>query len=320
MVKALMSGTVLLAAASAALSQPYPAKPVTIIVASVVGGPTDIVGRLVAQMLGEVLGQTVIVENRTGAGLTVGTTYAARARPDGYTLTIASPSSHSIAPGLYPSLPYDPVKDFEPISLLFTSPTALVVHPSIPVKTLKEFIAFARARPGQLNYGSGGNGTTSHLTGELFKTRAGVDIVHVPYKGSGPAATDLVAGQIHAMFQGLHLALPFVRSNRLRVLGVTSPKRSPMAPEVPTLDEAGLPGFSSSTWYGVMAPAATPRPIIDQLNAALLKSLNAPGMRQKVAEQGLTPVGSTPEAFAATLQDEIRTWTKVIRQSGARVD
>lgn len=298
----------------------YPNRPVTIIVASAAGGPTDIVGRLVAQMLGDTLGQSVIVENRTGAGLTVGTAYAARARPDGYTLTIASPSSHSIAPGLYANLPYDAVKDFEPISLLFTSPTALVIHPSLPPRTLQDFIAFAKARPGQLNYGSGGNGTTSHLTAEHFKSRAGVDIAHVPYKGSGPAAADLVAGQIHAMFQGLHLAMPFVRSGRLRALGVTDLKRSPLAPDLPTLDESGLRGFSSNTWYGVMAPAGTPRPIIQHLNAALLKALDAPGMRRKISEQGLVPGGGSPEAFAATLQEEIRTWAKVIKQSGARID
>ncbi|MBC7782063.1 MAG: tripartite tricarboxylate transporter substrate binding protein [Proteobacteria bacterium] len=306
--------------AGSSFAQPYPTRQITMVVAAAAGGPTDIVGRLVGQMLTESLGQSVVVENRTGAGLTVGTAHAARAKPDGYTLTIASPSSHSIAPGLYASLPYDPIKDFEPISLLFTSPTALVVNPALPAKTLKEFIAYAKSRPGQLNYGSGGNGTTSHLTAELFKTTAGVDLVHVPYKGSGPASTDLIAGQVQMMFQGLHLALPFIKAGKLRTFGVTSAQRSSMAPDLPTLDEAGLPGFSVNTWYGVMAPAGTPKPVIAQLNGALLKAINAPGIRQKLTDQGLVAVGTTPEEFAALIQEELRVWAKVIKQSGARVD
>ena len=302
------------------LAQAYPARPVTVVVPAPAGGPTDIVGRLVAQMLTEAFGQTVIADNRTGAGLTIGTTYAARAKPDGYTLTIASPSSHSIAPGLYPNLAYDPIKDFEPITLLVTSPTVLVIHPSLPAKSLKEFIALARSKPGQLNYGSGGNGTTSHLTAELFKTMAKVSIQHIPYKGSAPATTDLLGGQIQMMFHGLHLTLPYITTGRLRALGVTSPQRSAMAPNLPTLNESGLPGFRVNAWYGVMAPAGTPKAIIEQLNTALLKSLNAPGMKLRLANQGMVAVGSTPEELATVIREELRVWSKVIRESGAKID
>lgn len=306
--------------AQAVLAQAYPARPVTVVVPAPAGGPTDIVGRLVAQMLGEALGQSVIVDNRTGAGLTIGTTYAARAKPDGYTLTIASPSSHSIAPGLYPNLAYDPIKDFEPITLLVTSPTVLVIHPSLPPKTLKEFIAFARAKPGQLNYGSGGNGTTSHLTAELFKTMAKVSIQHIPYKGSAPATTDLLGGQLQMMFHGLHLTLPYISTNRLRALGVTSLQRSAMAPNLPTLDESGLPGFRVNAWYGVMAPAGTPRTIIEQLNGALVRNLNAPGMKPRLANQGMVAVGSTPDELATVIRDELQVWSRVIKESGAKID
>jgi tripartite-type tricarboxylate transporter receptor subunit TctC len=306
--------------AGQACAQAYPARPVTVVVPAPAGGPTDIVGRLVAQMLTDAFSQTVIADNRTGAGLTIGTTYAAKAKPDGYTLTIASPSSHSIAPGLYPHLPYDPIKDFDPITLLVTSPTVLVVHPSLPAKTLKEFIALARSKPGQLNYGSGGNGTTSHLTAELFKTMARVSIQHIPYKGSAPATTDLLGGQIQMMFHGLHLTLPYITSSKLRALGVTSPRRSAMAPDLPTLHESGLPGFRVNAWYGVMTPAGTPKAIIELLNAALIRSLNAPGTKQRLANQGMVAVGSTPEELAAVIREELQVWSKVIRESGAKID
>ena len=320
MLKAVPVTLLMAICATDAVAQAYPSRPVTVVIPAPAGGPTDIVGRLVAQMLTEALGQTVIADNRTGAGLTIGTTYAAKAKPDGYTLTIASPSSHSIAPGLYPNLAYDPVKDFEPITLLVTSPTVLVIHPSLPAKSLKEFIAFARARPGQLNYGSGGNGTTSHLTGELFKTMAKVSILHIPYKGSAPANTDLLGGQLQMMFHGLHLTLPYITTNRLRALGVTSLQRSAMAPELPTLAESGLPGFKVNGWYGVMAPAGTPKPIIDQLNSALLKNLNAPGMKQRLTNQGMVAVGSTPQELAAVIREELQVWSKVIKESGAKID
>lgn len=318
--KILAAAAVMAGWAADASAQPYPARPVTVVVPAPAGGPTDIVGRLVAQMLTETLGQVIVVDNRTGAGLTIGTTYAAKAKPDGYTLTIASPSSHSIAPGLYPNLGYDPIKDFEPITLLVTSPTVLVIHPSLPAKSLKEFIAFARARPGQLNYGSGGNGTTSHLTAELFKTMAKVNIQHIPYKGSAPASTDLLGGQLQMMFHGLHLTLPYITTNRLRALGVTSPQRSAMAPQLPTLDESGLPGFKVNAWYGVMAPAGTPKAIIEQVNAALLRNLNAPGMKQRLANQGMVAVGSTPDELALVVREELQVWSRVIKESGAKID
>lgn len=310
----------LLIAAGSAWAQAYPTKPVTLVVPAPAGGPTDIIGRLAGQILTPQLGQNVVVDNRSGAGNTLGTDYVAKARPDGYTLTIGSPSSHSIAPSIYRNLPYDPVRDFTPVALLATSPTVLVIHPSIPARNLKEFIALARAKPGDLNFGSGGNGTTSHLTGEYFKTAAGVKITHVPYKGSAGATTDLLAGQIQMMFHGLHLSLPYMRTGKLRGLGLTSPKRSPLMPELPTISEAGLRGFEVNTWYGVLGPAGLPRDVVSRLNAALLKGVEQPAMRARLVEQGLDIIGSTPEQFARVIAEEKEKWAKVVQQSGARVD
>ena len=310
----------LLIAAGSAWAQAYPTKPVTLVVPAPAGGPTDIIGRLAGQILTPQLGQNVVVDNRGGAGNTLGTDYVAKAKPDGYTLTVGSPSSHSIAPSIYRNLPYDPVRDFTPIALLATSPTVLVIHPSIPARNLKEFIALAKAKPGDLNFGSGGNGTTSHLTGEYFKTAAGVKITHVPYKGSAGATTDLLAGQIQMMFHGLHLSLPYMRTGKLRGLGLTSPKRSPLMPELPTISEAGLRGFEVNTWYGVLGPAGLPKDVVAKLNAALLKGMEQPAMRARLVEQGLDIIGSTPEQFARVIAEEKDKWAKVVQQSGARVD
>lgn len=319
MKRSFLTGALLIAAGSA-WAQAYPTKPVTLVVPAPAGGPTDIIGRLAGQILTPQLGQNVVVDNRSGAGNTLGTDYVAKARPDGYTLTIGSPSSHSIAPSIYRNLPYDPVRDFTPVALLATSPTVLVIHPSIPARNLKEFIALARAKPGDLNFGSGGNGTTSHLTGEYFKTAAGVKITHVPYKGSAGATTDLLAGQIQMMFHGLHLSLPYMRTGKLRGLGLTSPKRSPLMPELPTISEAGLRGFEVNTWYGVLGPAGLPRDVVSRLNAALLKGVEQPAMRARLVEQGLDIIGSTPEQFARVIAEEKEKWAKVVQQSGARVD
>ena len=319
MKRSFLTGALLIAAGSA-WAQAYPTKPVTLVVPAPAGGPTDIIGRLAGQILTPQLGQNVVVDNRSGAGNTLGTDYVAKAKPDGYTLTIGSPSSHSIAPSIYRNLPYDPVRDFTPVALLATSPTVLVIHPSIPARNLKEFIALARAKPGDLNFGSGGNGTTSHLTGEYFKTAAGVKITHVPYKGSAGATTDLLAGQIQMMFHGLHLSLPYMRTGKLRGLGLTSPKRSPLMPELPTISEAGLRGFEVNTWYGVLGPAGLPRDVVSRLNAALLKGVEQPAMRARLVEQGLDIIGSTPEQFARVIAEEKEKWAKVVQQSGARVD
>jgi tripartite-type tricarboxylate transporter receptor subunit TctC len=291
-----------------------------VVVPAPAGGPTDIVGRQIAQVLGPQLGQNVIVENRGGAGNTIGSDYVAKAKPDGYTLVVGSPSSHAIAPSIYPKLPYDPVKDFSPVIMMVTAPLALVIHPSVPAPNLKAFIALAKARPGQLNFGSGGSGTTSHLTGEYFNLAAGTKVIHVPYKGSGPATTELIAGQIQMMFIGVHSSIPLIKTGRLRGLGVTSTRRSDLIPELPTLDEAGLRGFQVYTWYGVLGPAGMPRPVVDTLNAAIAKGMSDEAVRQRLATQGLDVVTGTPEQFGEALVREINTWGKVVKQSGAKAD
>ncbi|MGE5522358.1 MAG: Bug family tripartite tricarboxylate transporter substrate binding protein [Rhodospirillaceae bacterium] len=301
-------------------AQSYPTRPVTLVVPAPAGGPTDVIGRQVAQALASQLGQNVIVENRGGAGNTIGTDHVAKAKPDGYTLVVGSPSSHAIAPSIYPRLPYDPVKDFSPVIGLVTAPLALVIHPSVPASTLKQFIALAKAKPGQLNFGSGGSGTTSHLTGEYFNLAAVTRIVHVPYKGSGPATTDLMAGQIQMMFIGVHSSLPLMKTGKVRGLGVTSTKRSELAPELPTLSEAGLPGFHVNTWYGIFGPAGMPREIVERLNAALKTSLKDRAVRERLTAQGFDIVPTTPEEFALALKEEIDIWAKVVKQAGAKAD
>jgi tripartite-type tricarboxylate transporter receptor subunit TctC len=319
-ISGILLAVVVWAGASGLHAQSYPTRPITLVVPAPAGGPTDVIGRQVAQALAGQIGQNVIVENRGGAGNTIGTDHVAKAKPDGYTLVVGSPSSHAIAPSIYPKLPYDPVKDFTPVIGLVTAPLALVIHPSVPAPTLKQFIALAKAKPGQLNFGSGGSGTTSHLTGEYFNLAAGTKIVHVPYKGSGPATTDLMAGQIQMMFIGVHSSLPLMKTGKIRGLGVTSTKRSELAPELPTLSEAGLRGFHVNTWYGIFGPAGMPREIVDRLNAALKTSLKNPAVRERLTAQGFDIVPSTPEEFALALKDEIDTWAKVVKQAGAKAD
>jgi tripartite-type tricarboxylate transporter receptor subunit TctC len=319
-ISGILLAVVVSAGASGLHAQSYPTRPITLVVPAPAGGPTDVIGRQVAQALAGQIGQNVIVENRGGAGNTIGTDHVAKAKPDGYTLVVGSPSSHAIAPSIYPKLPYDPVKDFTPVIGLVTAPLALVIHPSVPAPTLKQFIALAKAKPGQLNFGSGGSGTTSHLTGEYFNLAAGTKIVHVPYKGSGPATTDLMAGQIQMMFIGVHSSLPLMKTGKIRGLGVTSTKRSELAPELPTLSEAGLRGFHVNTWYGIFGPAGMPREIVDRLNAALKTSLKNPAVRERLTAQGFDIVPSTPEEFALALKEEIDTWAKVVKQSGAKAD
>lgn len=303
-----------------ASGQAFPSRPITLVAPAAAGGPTDIVARIVAPILAENIGQNVIVENRGGAGLTVGTEYVARSKPDGYTLSVGSPSSHSIPPSLYPKLAYDPIRDFAPIVHLVNSVTVLVVNPTVPATSLKQLIALARSRPGQINFASGGNGTVSHLTAELFKITAGINIVHVPYKGSGPATVGLMAGEIDMMFHSLHLSIPYIKSRRLRGLGVTTVERSALMPEMPTMHESGLPGFQVTTWYGVFAPAGTPREVVVKLNAAILKGLQVQETHRRLAGQGLEVTGGSPEQFAALISEDLRKWAKVVKQSGAKVD
>ena len=303
----------------AAQAQDYPARPVRVVVPFPPGGGTDIVARLVTQKLGERLGANFVIDNRSGAGGTIGTEIVAKSPPDGYTLAVVS-GSHAINPSLYRKLGYDAARDFAPVTLIVSGPGLLVVHPSVPAKTVKELIAVAKARPGQLHYASAGNGTPPHLAAELFKTMTGVNMVHVPYKGNTFAFTDLVAGQVSVSFPTIPSALPLVRSGRLRALAVTSARRSAVLPDVPTIAESGVPGYDSASWFGMLAPAGTPAAITTKLQQETARILQLPDIRKRFLDQGLDPVGDTPQEFAAFIGVEIAKWSKVVAASGARVD
>jgi tripartite-type tricarboxylate transporter receptor subunit TctC len=318
--RSLLSYAVLMIVAGGAYAQTYPARTITVVVPSVAGGPTDLVGRVVAQMLSENIGQNAVVDNRAGAGNTLGTEYAARAKPDGYTLTIASPSSHSIAPAIYPKLPYNAVRDFTPVILLATAPLLLVTHPSLPVKNVKDLIALAKARPGQLNFGTGGSGTTGHLTAEYFNSVAGIKAVHVPYKGVATASVDLLSGQLQYMFHILNLGSAYVKSKQLRGLAITGRERSKLIPEVPTMSEAGLKGFAVYTWYGVAGPQGMPKDVVDKLYSTLSGALARSENRDRFEKQGLDVVGGKPEELGALIRDETVRWAKVVRLAGAKLE
>ena len=306
---------VAIGATPAAHAQAYPAKPVRMIAASSPGSAVDIVARIVAQKLGEQVGQQVIVDNRAGAGGNLGAEIAAKAAPDGYTVFMGTPA-HAINTGLYRKLNYDLVRDFSPVSQVTTGQYVVVVHPSLPVKSIKELVALARAKPGQLNFASAGSGNATHLAGELFNSLARVKLVHVAYKGSGPAMIDLVGGQVQLMFANLTAALPQVKTGRIRALAVTAEKRAAAAPELPTVIEAGVPGYVVVSWFGVLVPAATPREIVMRLNAALAQTMRAPDIRERLAGEGAEPAVSTPEQFAAFIRADIAQWTKVIKGAG----
>ncbi len=261
-----------------------------------------------------------MIENRGGAGGNIGAEFVAKAAPDGYTLFLATIGTMAINPSLYSKMPFDTLRDFAAISQLTSMPQLLVVHPSVPVKTVKELVAYAKSRPGQLTFASGGSGTAIHLAGELFKTMAGVDMVHVAYKGGGPAMTDVIGGQVSLMFDQILTALPHVQSGRLRGLAVTTAQRSPAAPQIPTIAEAALPGYAVTTWHGLLAPAGTPREIVTRLSGETAKVLQSADIRDRFASQGVDPVSSTPEQFAAMMKAELEKWRKVVAQSGTRID
>ena len=303
----------------ASAQESYPARPVRFILPFPPGGGTDILGRLIAERLSASLGQPVVTENRGGAGGNVGAEVAARAAPDGYTIVLCAPSL-AISPSLYSKLNYDPVKDFAPISLVATVPNVLITHPSVPAQTLQEFIAHVRGKPGALNFGSGGNGTSNHLAGELFNIVNGTKLVHIPYKGVNLAMQDVLSGQIHLVVIGIPAAAPHIKAGRLRALGVIAPQRAAALPEVPTVAEAGLKDFEVTTWYGVLAPAGTPRPIIARLNGDLVKLMHAPDMKEKLAASGTDPLTSTPEEFSAYLKQEIAKWGEVVRKANLKAD
>ena len=290
------------------------------IVAFPPGGGTDILGRMLAQRLGEMLGQNVVVENRGGAGGNLGTEAAARAAPDGYTILMGNVAPNAINVSLYRNLPFDPVADFAPVSLVAATPNVLVVHPSTAARTVKELIALAKARPGTLNFASAGNGSSSHLAGELFRVLAGAEIVHVPYKGAGPAMLDVLSGQVQLYFATLPAALPHVKSGKLAAVAVTSARRSPAVPDLPTVAESGVPGYEASTWYGVLAPARTPAGAIERLHGDIVRILAQPEFRERLQAQGFDLVGSSPEEFRAAIQSEIAKWGKVVRDAGIRTE
>jgi tripartite-type tricarboxylate transporter receptor subunit TctC len=316
--------TLLLAAAAwsgVAGAQAYPVKPIRMVVPFAPGGPTDILGRMMAQKLTEGLGQQVIVENRPGAGGTIGTEAVAKSPNDGYTLLLGSNSPLAINVTLLDSLPYDPLKDFSPIIHIGTAPLVLVVHPSVAVRSVADLVRMLREKPDAYSFGSSGNGTPQHLSGELFKSLAGVKMMHVPYKGSGPLIIDLVGGQVPLAFDSIVPLLPHIKSGRLRALAQTLYVRSSLLPETPTMAEAGVPGFETYGWYGVLAPGRTPKPVVDALHGVMAKALRAPELRSRLIEMGAEPnLASTPEQFGAFIRAEIDKWGRIVRESGAKSD
>jgi tripartite-type tricarboxylate transporter receptor subunit TctC len=303
-----------------ALAQAWPAKTIRIIVPFTPGGPTDAVARVMAQHLTAALGQQVIVENRPGAGGTIGAAAAAKSAADGYTLFFATTSTFSIAPTLYANPGFEPARSFAPISQLVSAPFLVVVHPAVPARSLQELIKLAKARPGQLNFGSGGSGTPLHIAGEMFKTAAGVDLVHVPYKGVATAVVDLHTGRLQLMFEQLFPLQQHIQVGKLRPLAVASTRRHPQLPELPTSAEAGLPGYEVSAWFGLAAPAGTTSDIIRRLNAEVLKTLQMKEVRDAFFNQGLAPAGSAPEAFSEFIASEGAKWSRAVKSSGAKVD
>ncbi|MEO8347027.1 MAG: tripartite tricarboxylate transporter substrate binding protein [Betaproteobacteria bacterium] len=303
-----------------AWAQAYPSKPIRIVVPFPAGGTTDVLARAVAQKLNESLGQPAVVDNRPGAGGNIGAELVAKSAPDGYTLLMGTVGTHAINPSLYPRMPYDHVRDFAPVILVAGVPNVLVINPGLPVNSVQELIAYAKANPGKLNFASSGNGTSIHLSGELFRTMAGVQMTHVPYKGSAPALQDLVGGQVQLMFDNLPSSLALIKAGKLKALAVTSLARAAALPDVPTLAESGLPGFEASSWFGLLAPAGTPPAAIATLNADVAKWLASPDARERLLAQGAIAAGGTPEDFARHIAAETAKWQKVVKESGAKVD
>ena len=310
----------MLAYAANGYAQPYPTKPVRMVITYPPGGNTDLVGRALAQKMSESFGQQVVVDNRGGAGGVMGTMIAAQAAPDGYTIMLGTSAGMVINPLLSSKLTYDPVRDFAPVSMVVIVPQLLVTNPQLPARNVRELIALARAKPGYLNAGSSGVGTPNHLGTELLKWLAGVNIVHVPYKGGGAAITDLIGGQIQMAFSSVPAVLPLLKTGRLNALGVGSAKRSPALPNVPTIAEAGVPGYEYTTWYGLFAPARTPQPLITQLNAVIVKVLAMPEINERFVSQGGDPESSTPEGLSRYMAEESQRWAKTIKAANIRID
>jgi tripartite-type tricarboxylate transporter receptor subunit TctC len=308
------------AASPSLVAQAYPSKTVRVVVPFAAGGGTDIIARLVGQKLGDSLGQRFLIDNRAGANGIIGTEIVAKSAPDGYTIVLGTTATHAINGSVYAKLPYDPVKDFAPVTNLAYSPFIISVHPSIPVRNIGELIALAKQRPGQISYASAGTGNSTHLAGELFSMLAGVRLVHVPYKGSGPAMADTLGGQTAAIFDSMQASMPHITVKRLRPLALTATARSPVIPDLPTVSEAGVPGAEAGSWYGMFAPAATPKPVVAKLNAEIIKALALKDVRERFALVGVDPIGNTPEQFAAELQSEILKWGKTARIANVRAE
>jgi len=313
----LLAGAIAISTPSLVLAD-YPERPIRLIVPFAPGGSNDILARLLAQRLSDALRQTVVADNRAGAGGVIGVEAAARATPDGHTLVMGHIGTHGINPGLYPKLPYDAVRDFVAVAPVAAAPNLLLVHPSVPANTVGELIDLARQRPGQLNYASGGIGGSTHLSAELFRMMAKIDLNHVPYKGGGPALTAILAAEVSVLFNNIVSAMPHVKSGRLRALGISSPQRSPIAPELATIAEAGVPGYAIVSWYGVFAPAATPAAIVQRLNREIGAAMTAPAMVSRLTADGASAMTASPRDFAEFVRDEVAKWGRVIRAAGIR--
>ncbi|MBX9811996.1 MAG: tripartite tricarboxylate transporter substrate binding protein [Burkholderiales bacterium] len=309
-----------IAAGATAAQNDYPNRPVRMVVPFPAGGPTDIVARPLAQKLSESLGYQVIVDNRGGAGGVIGADNVAKSAPDGYTMLMGTVGTQAINVNLYQKLPYDPLKDLLPVTLVAAAPVALVAHPSVPAGSVRDLLALAKSKPGALTFGSAGSGSPGHLSGEIFKSMTGAPIMHVPYKGSAPAVQDLVGGQITLMFDPVQSVLTYVKSGRIKAIAVSGAKRSKVLPEVPTIAEAGVPGYETTAWWGVAVPAKTPDAIVKRLHAEIVKALAVPAVHGRMQEIGIEPIGAGPAEFAAFQKTEIAKWGKAVRESGAKVD
>jgi tripartite-type tricarboxylate transporter receptor subunit TctC len=314
----LLSAAICVSASASA--QQFPSKPIRFVVPYPAGGPLDTIARLLAAKVGESVKQPIVMDNKPGAGGNIGADIVAKSPPDGYTIVMGALATHAINPTLYKSIPYDPVKDFTPITQVASTPNILVVNPSVPATNVREFIAYAKANPGKLNYASSGNGTPYHMAGELFKALAGVDIVHIPHKGSDQARASILGGQVQMMFDAVPTMAANAKAGKVKALATSGSKRSPVTPEIPTLAEAGLPGYESGIWLGLMAPAKTPRPVLEKLNAEVNKILSSPEVKENWLKQGTLTMGMSIEQFDKFLREEIVKWAKVVKMSGAKAD
>ena len=314
----LLMGAALLMAPLFATAQTYPVKPIRLVIPYAPGGAAGTVGRILADKMGASVGQPVLVDHRPGGGTLIGNDYVAKSAPDGYTLVMGTITSHAMASALNIRMPYDPEKDFAPISLIASLPFVLLAHPSVPVKSVRELVTMAKVRPGHLTFGSAGNATSNHLAGELFKAKAGISMLHIPYRGSAPALADLLGGQISLMFDLTPTALPQIAAGRVRALAVTSPRRSPVAPDLPTMAEAGVPGVEVVSWFGILAPAGTPPAIVNFLNAEIVKAMQSPEVRTVMAGLGAEAITNTPQEFAAYISAERAKWAEVVQKAGIK--